>query len=83
MESFNATIVSNSTEIVDELKDARKKKLKKSVEKTPPWSRSTMKWEIKQSVESFTEVAKSLIELRKVVNSAEELSDLLRQLFAF
>lgn len=35
MESFNTTIVSNSADMVDELKQATKKKLKKSTEKTP------------------------------------------------
>lgn len=35
MESFNTTIVSNSANMVDELNQVRKQKLKKSTEKTP------------------------------------------------
>lgn len=77
MESFN-TIVLDLTEMVDELKQARKKKLKKYVEKTPMRCRSTMKGKITQSVESFIEVVKSLIESRKVVNPANELHDSLK-----
>lgn len=34
MESFNTTILSDATNMVDELKQAKGKKLKKSVEKT-------------------------------------------------
>lgn len=47
--------------MVDELKQAKHKKLKKSSEKTSMQSRSTMKGEFTQCIESFTEVAKSLI----------------------
>lgn len=35
MESFSTTIVSDSTKMVEELKEARKKKLNQLVEKTP------------------------------------------------
>lgn len=34
-----------------------------------------MKWEITQCIESITEVAKSLIESRKVMTLADELRD--------
>lgn len=35
MESFNTTILSNTTDMVNELKHTRNKKLTKSVEKAP------------------------------------------------
>lgn len=62
MESFNTTNISDVTDVVDDLKQTRKKKLKMSAKKGPTRSRGTMK------VESFTEVAKSLIGRKKETN---------------
>lgn len=40
MESFDTTIESDRADMVDEFKQARKRKLKKFVEKTPPQSQN-------------------------------------------
>lgn len=78
MESFNTTILSERTEMVDDLKQTKHKKLKKPSGKTFTRSRSTMKEEINQCVESFTEVAKSLIGSRKTTTPMDELLDLIK-----
>lgn len=67
MELFNTTIVSESIEIVEELKKARKKKFKKSVEKTHTPSRNTIRVEIKQSVGSFTKVGQIFVEVGQIL----------------
>lgn len=46
MESFNTTIVPDASDMVEELKQARKKKLKKYAAETPMRLRSTIKEEI-------------------------------------
>lgn len=71
IESLNTIVVSDSAVMVEELKEARKKKLKRSFEKTPTRSRNTIKGEIMQYVESFIKVTKSLIESRRVVTPAK------------
>lgn len=43
MESFNTTNIFDVTDVVDDLKQTRKKKLKMSAKKGPPRSRGTMK----------------------------------------
>lgn len=59
MESLNTT--NNPDDVVEELKQARSKKLKKTAERAPARSRGSSKGEITQCVDSFTEVAKSLV----------------------
>lgn len=71
MEFFNTA--TPSSDVVDDLKHARNKKLKKSTEKGPSRFRGTMKGGIAQCIESFTEVAKSLIETKKETNPFDGL----------
>lgn len=71
VESFNTTIFLDGIDMVNELKQARKKKLKKSVTKTPTRSRSTMKGEITQCIKSFKEVAGPLMESRKMTTPSK------------
>lgn len=48
----------DATDMVDKLKPARNRKMKRSSEKLPTSSRNTMKGEITQCVKSFTKVTK-------------------------
>lgn len=75
MGSFNTPLLLEATNTVNELKQVRNKKLKKSSEKTLMRSRITMKGDITQCLESFTEVAKSLIGSTKAITPTNELRD--------
>lgn len=61
IESYNTTNLYDATNVVEELKYARAKKLKKAIKKGLMRSRGSLKREITQYVDSFTEVAKFLI----------------------
>lgn len=75
MESYNTNLLSDATNVVEELKTARSKKLKKSFEITPTRSQNTIKGEISQCVETFTEVAKTLIGSKSSMTSSDVLHD--------
>lgn len=75
MRSFNTITLLDATNMVDDVKQARKNKLKRCTEKALTLSRGTMKGEITQCIESFIEVAKSLIGTRKETDFADELRD--------
>lgn len=59
--------------MVDELKQARKKNLKKSIDDTTMRPRSTMKGEIRRCIELFMNLAKFLIESGKIAYPTNEL----------
>lgn len=65
LESQDTTTVSGTQDMVDELKQASKIKTKKTTKRTPTCSKNIAKEDILQCVESFMEIFKSLIELRK------------------
>lgn len=75
MRSFNTITLLDATNMVDYVKQARKNKLKRCTEKALTLPRGTMKGETTQCIESFTEVAKSLIGTRKETESANKLRD--------
>lgn len=76
MKSSNTIIVADSTEMVDELKQARKKKLKKSVEKTLGGGEA--QWRGNNIVRGVIyRGGQILIEPTKIVTSVEELCDLI------
>lgn len=61
LESFNTTVLLDAASVVDELKTAKNNKIKRFSEKLPTHSGNTIKGEITQCVESFIEVAETLI----------------------
>lgn len=74
-ESHNTNLLSDATDGIEELKAARSKKLKKSSEKTPTHLRNTFKGDISQCMDTFTEVAKTLITLKSSMTSSSMLTD--------
>lgn len=75
MESYNTNLLSDATDGIEDLKAARGKKLKKSSEKTPTRSRKTFKGDISQCMDTFTEVAKTLIASKSSMTSSGVLTD--------
>lgn len=55
LESLDTRTVSNLPDNMDELKQARKRKMKKVAERTSPRSRNSAEGDISKCVESFTE----------------------------
>lgn len=81
MRFFNTTI--DLTDAVDELKQVRKRKLKKVADKIPPDSKNFVKGEISQCMKSFLEVVECLIDSRKAFTPALKLHESMKVSLTF
>lgn len=69
--------------MIYELKHARKRKLKKVVERTPPRLKDIAKEKIAQCMKPFIEFAKSLLEPRKSATLTTELHNSMKAAIEF
>lgn len=75
LESLDITTIPDPPEIVDELKQVRKRKMEKVAEKTPPCSKNIATGDISQCLKLFRDIAKSLIESRKSSGPPSEVRE--------